>query len=82
MVSGRACRALCQCHATDQALFSLQSYGFANKQDSVGAGSEAAETPILCETCLGPNPYVRMAKQPFGKECKVSSQQLHVTLGP
>lgn len=29
------------------------------------------EFPILCETCLGPNPYVRMQKQPWGSACKV-----------
>lgn len=30
--------------------------------------------PILCETCLGPNPYVRMVKLPFGnKLCKISN---------
>eukprot|EP00178_Gracilaria_changii_P027911 TRINITY_DN92_c0_g1_i1.p1 TRINITY_DN92_c0_g1~~TRINITY_DN92_c0_g1_i1.p1 ORF type:complete len:381 (+),score=37.44 TRINITY_DN92_c0_g1_i1:225-1367(+) len=29
------------------------------------------EFPILCETCLGPNPYVRMQKQPWGSACKI-----------
>lgn len=30
--------------------------------------------PMLCETCLGPNPYVRMMKLPFGhKLCKISN---------
>lgn len=29
------------------------------------------EFPILCETCLGPNPYIRMLKQPWGTACKV-----------
>jgi hypothetical protein len=47
------------------------SYGFMNKQGAASTGSEAAETPILCDTCLGPNPYVRMSKQAHGKECKV-----------
>lgn len=45
----------------------------ANKQGAGRSGAEAAETPILCETCLGPNPYVQMTKQSFGKECKVST---------
>ena len=28
--------------------------------------------PIICETCLGPNPYCRMIKALDSKECKIS----------
>jgi hypothetical protein len=30
--------------------------------------------PIVCEVCLGPNPYIRMIKQVNHKECKVSGR--------
>ncbi|WKY04018.1 hypothetical protein Q1695_005194 [Nippostrongylus brasiliensis] len=32
---------------------------------------EDADFPILCQTCLGSNPYLRMMKDKFGKECKI-----------
>merc|ERR1711998_16387 len=32
---------------------------------------EQDEFPILCETCLGENPFVRMAKIPWGQACKI-----------
>ena len=35
---------------------------------------EEAEFPILCQTCLGVNPYLRMTKEKFGKECKICAR--------
>ncbi|WFD32864.1 Pre-mRNA-splicing factor slt11 [Malassezia sp. CBS 17886] len=56
----------------------MSAYGFLNKQDTGSAGSSSADTPILCETCLGPNPYVRMSKQEAGAECKVCGRPFTV----
>ncbi|KIY72035.1 pre-mRNA-splicing factor SLT11 [Cylindrobasidium torrendii FP15055 ss-10] len=39
------------------------------KADINKAGWEQSDFPILCETCLGDNPFVRMSKQEYGKTC-------------
>jgi len=39
---------------------------------------EDAEFPILCQTCLGDNPYLRMMKEKYGKECKICSRPFTV----
>ncbi|KAK2961476.1 putative Pre-mRNA-splicing factor RBM22 [Blattamonas nauphoetae] len=32
------------------------------------------EFPIVCETCLGTNPHIKMTREPFGKECKICNR--------
>ena len=35
---------------------------------------ESSDFPILCPTCMGSIPYLRMLKERFGKECKICSR--------
>jgi hypothetical protein len=44
---------------------------------SIGTSAPNAPTlgedfPIVCDACLGPNPYTRMIKSDMAKECKIS----------
>lgn len=41
------------------------------KRDDHKQKWEETEFPLVCETCLGDNPYVRMTKEPHGKKCRV-----------
>ena len=46
------------------------------KRSNAPNGMEVGiDFPFVCETCLGPNPYVRMVKMPPGdKLCKISNR--------
>mmetsp|Transcript_23528 Transcript_23528/g.40137 ORF Transcript_23528/g.40137 Transcript_23528/m.40137 type:complete len:414 (-) Transcript_23528:142-1383(-) len=41
------------------------------KRDDSKQKWEETEFPLVCETCLGDNPYVRMTKENHGKKCKI-----------
>ena len=41
------------------------------KRDVVKQKWEETEFPLVCETCLGDNPYVRMTKESHGKKCSI-----------
>lgn len=45
--------------------------GLAIRSGQSKQGWEQSDFPILCESCLGDNPYIRMLKEVHGKECKV-----------
>lgn len=45
--------------------------GFALKKDINKAAWESDNFPLLCETCLGENAYVRMMKDLHGAACKI-----------
>lgn len=50
---------------------SLTAPGYAITSDVNKEGWEKSTFPLLCETCLGDNPYVRMQKEDASTECKI-----------
>jgi pre-mRNA-splicing factor RBM22/SLT11 len=41
------------------------------KRDAIKKKWEDTDFPLVCETCLGDNPYLRMTAEPHGKKCRI-----------
>ncbi|KAM0036212.1 putative transcription factor C3H family [Helianthus debilis subsp. tardiflorus] len=47
-------------------------------RDVEADGWERSDFPIICESCLGDNPYLRMTKANYDKECKICTRPFTV----
>lgn len=60
---------------TFSSMLAQSERGLQSKADSSSHREwENGEFPVLCEGCLGENPYVRMISDPFGGTCKMCSR--------
>jgi pre-mRNA-splicing factor RBM22/SLT11 len=46
------------------------------KRDAIKKSWEDTEFPLVCETCLGDNPYVRMTKEPHGTKGRLKKVEI------
>lgn len=47
-------------------------------RDVEADGWERSDFPIICQSCLGDNPYIRMTKADYDKECKICTRPFTV----
>eukprot|EP00915_Cephaloidophora_sp_WS-2016_P003346 GHVH01004483.1.p1 GENE.GHVH01004483.1~~GHVH01004483.1.p1 ORF type:complete len:220 (+),score=22.21 GHVH01004483.1:48-662(+) len=48
--------------------------GFGVAKDYHGVAAEHSTFPVLCETCLGDNPLIRMVRMSNDKQCKICAK--------